>query len=136
MRLDVYVDSAEFAARPQAFDVSVVSPRSASHRVSSSASHAHIASKEREKRVHYRSLCDYYGIDLHPMVMDVYGCVGEGFDIGAQRVANFIAIKKGSSPSVEKHRLLTRLSSLVLQYVAVSVNRRKLNVERHRVESE
>ena len=72
MRLDVYVDNVEFAARPQAFDVSVISPHSASHRVSRTAAHAHIASKEREKRIHYRSLCDYYGIDLHPMVMDVY----------------------------------------------------------------
>ena len=124
MRLDVYVEDTEFAPRPQAFDVSVISPHSSSFR--GSRPKKHIADKENEKHEHYKSLCEYYGIDLHAMVMDIYGLVGEGSHRGIQQFANFLASKTGTSPSAEKAKLLTRLTSLVLKYVATCINRRGL----------
>ena len=58
------------------------------------------------------------------MVIDTYGCIGDGFDKGARPIANFLSLKNGTSPLTEKQNLLTRLTCLVVKYVAVCVNRR------------
>ena len=65
-------------------------------------------------------------MDFHPMVMDIYGDLGEGFLRGAQQISNFLTAKSGTSPSVEKAKLLSRLTFLVVQYVATCINRRRL----------
>lgn len=58
------------------------------------------------------------------MVMDIYGSSGVGFDTGVQTIARFLAAKQGTSPCQEKSNVTTRLACLVVQYGAVSVNRR------------
>ena len=125
LRMDIYVDDPGFAPQPQGFDVSVISPHS--HTYSTRVSGQAIAAREREKRRQYRRVCESTNMELHPMVIDIYGRIGEGFEKGAQRIASFMAGKKGTSPLTEKINLLTTLTSLVVQCVAISINRRKLS---------
>ena len=127
LRMDVFVDDIGFAPTPQGFDVAIISPHSTVAGYtprSTRPARFHIVRKEQEKQTHYRFLCRQENMELYPMVIDTYGCIGDGFDKGAQRIANFLALKNGTSPLTEKQNLLTRLTCLVVKYVAVCVNSR------------
>lgn len=47
-------------------------------------------------------------MELYPAVIAIYGRVNEGFERGAQRIANALALKKGNSLCSEKVNLMIR----------------------------
>ena len=59
----------------------------------------------------------------------IYGASGPGTQRGLHIVADYIATRTGNSPVHERLRLGTILTSLVLQYTALSVNRRRIRLD-------
>lgn len=66
-------------------------------------------------------------MDFYLISFDIYGPIGPGAERGLQRIANFMSFRRGTCPLKERTRLLTVLSSLVLQRTALAINRRKLD---------
>lgn len=79
----------------------------------------------------YKRLCPYNGMDSRRMVMDILGRNGDALRAVSKELLIFQPSKVASFPfpnnSHVSHNLLTRLTSLVLHCVAVSINRRKIS---------
>ena len=86
-----------------------------------------LVAAEEAKRTKYGSLCDELDIELFPMAMDTYGASGPGFNEGIQRISTYVSTKRGSCPATERRKIVTGVSSVVLQRTAVAINRRRLH---------
>ena len=109
------------------FDVTVISPHSEPYVSNRSNVPGYApASAEKAKVAKYGLLCEELQIDFHPMAIDVYGSTG--FERGLQSIAAYIATKRGTCPISERRKILTQITSLVLQRTAVAISRRRLNM--------
>lgn len=58
------------------------------------------------KRDRYGALCLEAGIELHAMAMDSLHSIRRSVELGLQFIVEFIAIKRGTSPSSERVKAL------------------------------
>lgn len=115
--MDIYISEAEFSVRAEGVDVAVFSLHSTSSGYAASHSRPTLfynSQKEKAKREKYRILCAHGNMKLNPMVMDIYGAIGDGLQTGVRPIFSFMAPKRGTSPVEEHSNLLSRLFCLVV----------------------
>lgn len=79
------------------------------------------------KHTEYGNLCRELNMHLHPIAFDILGTVGPGTELGLGVLPNILLRESRTNLRVDTVKLF-HTSALVLQSIAVSVNRRLLTI--------
>lgn len=124
LRLAMFITYPDFFFSPHGLDVSLISLYSSCY---ARAAHFLISSRKRRNKIVIMNPFEPFTVFIPPLRVDVSGCISSGFEMGAQQVANFVARKNSTSSASKRGKYLTNLVCLVVHYVSVPVNRRRLH---------
>ncbi len=116
---DLYISNLSVPPRPQAYDLTFISPHSEPYARDGGRHPSWAADNaEKAKKRRYGRPSEENEIDFHPMAMVLYGRIGSAFERGIHPLISLTAQRRGTSPAQERSKLLTRFVSRVLQLTA------------------